>query len=176
VLGEAWRGAARGSQDAIYLIVGTGIGAGILSGGRLVRGAHELSGCAGWMPVAVGDEIEPLEKLTAGPAVGAAGAAAMGVTSATARDVVEVVRLAAYRLGLAVSSLISLFDPDVIVLGGGLGGSGETLLRPLRATATRYAQPLSAKLVRVTYSRLGPRAQLLGAAKCALDYLNEGLR
>ena len=45
VLGEAWRGAARGKSDVVALIVGTGIGAGILSGGRLVRGSHELSGC-----------------------------------------------------------------------------------------------------------------------------------
>src|SRR5271169_6850265 len=52
VLGEAWRGAARGKGDAIVLMLGTGIGAGILSGGNLVRGAHELSGCAGWMVVA----------------------------------------------------------------------------------------------------------------------------
>jgi glucokinase len=48
VLGEAWRGAARGKRDVVALIVGTGIGAGILSGGHIVRGAHELSGCAGW--------------------------------------------------------------------------------------------------------------------------------
>src|SRR5271157_3139415 len=74
VLGEAWRGAARGKNDAIVLMLGTGIGAGILSGGRLVRGAHELSGCAGWMVVA--DEYGPearragqLESLAAGPAI-----------------------------------------------------------------------------------------------------------
>ena len=51
VLGKTWRGAARGKSDVIVLMLGTGIGAGILSGGRLVRGAHELAGCAGWMVV-----------------------------------------------------------------------------------------------------------------------------
>ena len=187
VVGEAWRGAARGADDAIYLIVGTGIGAGILSGGRLVRGAHELSGCAGWMPVADGEGFAALERVAAGPAVGAEGAVAMRRPDATARDVLvaarqgdraarEVVQHAALRLGLAVSSLISLFDPEVIVLGGGLGNSGETLLRPLRRTAVRYAQPLSAKLVRITHSRLGGRAQLLGAAKCAFNYLQQGTK
>ncbi|MGC2139935.1 MAG: ROK family protein, partial [Candidatus Sulfotelmatobacter sp.] len=78
VLGEAWRGAARGRNDAIVLILGTGIGAGILSGGRLVRGAHELSGCAGWMvvtdePAPKGQRVGQLESLAAGPAI--AGAA-----------------------------------------------------------------------------------------------------
>src|SRR5438128_1816231 len=74
VLGEAWRGAARGKKDVVALIIGTGIGAGILSGGNLVRGAHELSGCAGWMVVT--DEtnehttrIGSLEALAAGPAL-----------------------------------------------------------------------------------------------------------
>src|SRR5215813_8422920 len=52
VLGECWLGAARGTSDAIVLMIGTGIGAGILSAGRLIRGAHELSGCAGWLTVA----------------------------------------------------------------------------------------------------------------------------
>src|SRR5262252_4845363 len=48
VLGECWLGAAHGKSDAIVLMIGTGIGAGILSGARILRGAHELSGCAGW--------------------------------------------------------------------------------------------------------------------------------
>src|SRR5262249_61488840 len=51
VLGECWHGAARGKSDAIVLMIGTGIGAGILSGGRIIRGAHALSGCAGWLTV-----------------------------------------------------------------------------------------------------------------------------
>ena len=74
VLGEAWRGAAQGRTDVIALIIGTGIGAGILSGGRILRGAHELSGCAGWLVVT--DETNEntsrggsLEALAAGPAV-----------------------------------------------------------------------------------------------------------
>lgn len=50
VLGETWLGAARGKSDAVVLLVGTGIGAGILTGGRLLRGAHELSGCRALKP------------------------------------------------------------------------------------------------------------------------------
>jgi len=49
ILGECWRGAAQGKSDAVVVMIGTGIGAGILSGGRILRGAHELSGCAGWL-------------------------------------------------------------------------------------------------------------------------------
>ncbi len=167
---------------AIYLIAGTGIGAGILSGGRLVRGAHELSGCAGWMVFHTGG-IAHLEQLAAGPAVGAVGSLALNRPGLTAREVVaaaragnraarEVVRRAATLLGLAVANLISLFDPEVIVLGGGLGASGETLLAPLRRTALEWAQPLAARQVRITASRLGGQAPLLGAARLAFDRLD----
>lgn len=187
VVGEVWRGAARGCADAIYLIVGTGIGAGILSGGRLVRGAHELSGCAGWMAFDVGGVgsgvVGNLEQMAAGPALGVAGSLALKRPGLTARDVVaaarqgnraarDVVRRAATALGLAVANLISLFDPEVVVLGGGLGSSGETLLAPLRRTALEWAQPLAARQVRITVSRLGGCAQLLGTARLALDRLN----
>jgi len=48
ILGEAWRGAARGASDAIFLAVGTGIGAGILSGGKVVRGHGDVAGAIGW--------------------------------------------------------------------------------------------------------------------------------
>src|SRR5215472_1532944 len=74
VLGESWRGAARGKNDAVVLMLGTGIGAGILCGGQLVRGAHELSGCAGWMVVADSADgnmpgMGQLEALAAGPGI-----------------------------------------------------------------------------------------------------------
>lgn len=189
VLGEAWRGAARGAQDAVYLIIGTGIGAGILSGGRLIRGAHELSGCAGWMVLSadplgakLGEKVlGVLETLTAGPAIGAAGAKALKKSKATARDVIaaarrghagalRVVRQAGFILGLAVANIISLFDPEVVVLGGGVGASGDVLLIPLRTAALQWAQPLAAKDVRIVPSRLGGRAPLLGAARLAFEH------
>lgn len=194
VLGETWRGAARGASDAIYLIVGTGIGAGIVSGGRLVRGADELSGCAGWLAFSdhrldsMGRDFRPrgvLESIAAGPAIAAAGAAALDRPAATTREVLaaarrghpgahRVVEQAALYLGLAVANLISLFNPQVVVLGGGVGASGETLLAPLRRTALRWAQPLAARRVKIVASRLGGRAPLLGMARIAWDSLGIG--
>lgn len=183
VLGEAWLGAARGAGDAIYLIVGTGIGAGILSGGRLVRGAHELSGCAGWMTVE--ERGAHLEDVAAGPAIAAAGAMMMHRDDVTARDVFAAARRgnrgarlviseAGRFLGFAVADLISLFDPEIIVLGGGIGEAGGTLLRTVQQTARRWAQPLAARQVRIVASRLRGRAPLLGAARLALDLTDHG--
>jgi len=157
VLGEAWRGAARGKKDVIALIVGTGIGAGILSGGNLVRGAHELSGCAGWM--VVGNETNDqtsrsgsLEALAAGPAL------------ARHKDFGRVGEL----LGLAVANLISLFDPEVIVLTGGVTNSADKFLDILVQNARRRAQPISAPQVQIVVSTLQSDANLLGVARLAL--------
>ena len=191
VLGEAWRGAARGKNDAIVLMLGTGIGAGILSGGRLVRGAHELSGCAGWMVVA--DEYGPearragqLESLAAGPAIASAAKKALtrGIGGLleeipaeriTAYEVAEAARrgdpvsievyLEAGRLlGYCVANLVSLFDPEIVVIGGGLVKASDLFLDALRKAMKERAQPIAGKQVRVVVSRLGGEANLLGVA------------
>jgi glucokinase len=184
VVGEAWKGAARGSGDVVFLIVGTGIGAGILSGGRLIRGHAELSGAIGWM--AVRDRYLPeyaavgcLEAHSAGPAIGIAAGARLG-RSLTAREVVRLansgnreamslIEDAGVTLGLALANLVSTLNPEVIVVGGGVAAAGEMLLRPARRTMLRWGQPLAARQVRVIRSRLGERAGLLGVAKLAFQ-------
>jgi len=187
ILGETWQGAAKGKQDAIVLMLGTGIGAGILSGGHLLRGAHELSGCAGWMVVS--DDVQNLESLAAGPAIARAAKAelARGISSlleeippaainafavaeaARRGDMVsiEVFLKAGRVLGLAVANLISLFDPEIIVIGGGLAAASDLFLDALRKSTIEHAQPIAAKQVRVVVSRLGPNANLFGAAHLA---------
>jgi glucokinase len=158
VLGEAWRGAGRGKKDVIALIVGAGIGAGILSNGCLLRGAHELSGSAGWMVVT--DEtnenstrIGSLEALAAGPAV------------ARHKDFGQVGQF----LGLAIANLISLFDPQVIVLTGTVTNSAEKFLDILVQNARRRAQPLSAQQVEIVVSTLQSDANLIGVGKLAFE-------
>jgi len=72
-------------------------------------------------------------------------------------------------LGYAVANLISLFDPEVVVLGGGLAGAADLYFDTLRRTALERCQPLAARRVQVRVSRLGNDANLLGAARLALD-------
>jgi glucokinase len=195
VLGEAWRGSARGKSDAIVLMLGTGIGAGILSGGRLVRGAHELSGCAGWMvvtdePALNGQLMGQLESLAAGPAIARAAQRELArgkggllkeipadridayeVAEAARRgDTVgiEVYLKAGRLLGYGVANLVSLFDPEIVVIGGGLAGASDLFLDTLRRAMKERAQPIAAKKVKVTVSRLGGEANLLGVAWAAM--------
>lgn len=183
VMGEAWRGAARGKQDVVVLITGTGIGAGILSGGRLLRGAHELSGCAGWMALsgkltAAFRKRGELESLGAGPAI--AHAAQRVGLDGTTEEIASSARLGNARarkiftgvghvLGLAVANLISLFDPEVVVLTGGLTGAADVYIEELERTARAHCQPLVAEVVKIRVSRLQARANLLGAAKMAWE-------
>jgi glucokinase len=176
VLGEAWRGAARGKRDVVVLIVGTGIGAGILSDGRLVRGAHELSGCAGWMVVT--EEVNEktrgsgsLESLAAGPALSADTAWLANKARNGDRDAQAAFKRAGSLLGSAVANLISLFDPETIVLTGGLTNAADLFLDELIRAARDRAQPLSAPKIDIVVSRLGLEANLLGAARLALSAL-----
>jgi glucokinase len=178
VLGEIWRGAAQGKNDAIVLMLGTGIGAGIWSGGRLVRGAHELSGCAGWMVVAdsYGTEarqVGQLESLAAGPAIARTGGTINAQNVAAAArcgdpTAIQIYFEAGRILGYAVANLVSLFDPQIVVIGGGLAKAADLFLDSLQKAAKERAQPIAAKQVRIVVSPLGPNANLLGVASLAL--------
>ena len=197
IVGESWRGAARGKSDAIVFMIGTGIGAGILSGGRVLRGAHELSGCAGWLTITeaknvASSGIGELEWLAAGPAIARAAQerlqageesslSQIDCSRITAHDVaaaarkadplaVEIFRRAGTLLGYGIANMINLLDPQVIILGGGLAAVSDLYIDSLRAAVLERAQPLSAAQVKVVVSRLGDRANLLGCARLAWDH------
>jgi glucokinase len=184
VTGETWQGAARGCSDVIFLAIGTGIGAGIISGGRLLRGSGELAGCLGWM--AVNSRFHPrykaigcLESHLAGPGI-AREASRIRKTATTTRELMDLARLGdpvakkvlaqtGEYLGLALANLVSTLNPEMIVLGGGVAAAGNLLLAPARDTMRQWAQPLAGKQVRIVRSRLGTRAALLGMARLAFD-------
>lgn len=183
LLGEHWLGAARGASDAVFLAVGTGIGAGILSGGRILRGAHGIAGAAGWMCLDGSWREEYAragcyEWLAAGPALARMAGEATGlaleaeavVASARAgeewacRLVDELARIH----GRAVANLVSLLDPEVVVLGGGLFSDAGLFLEGIEREIVRWAQPVAARALRVAASELGADAGLFGAARLAL--------
>jgi glucokinase len=196
VLGECWRGAARGKSDAIVLMIGTGIGAGILSGGRVLRGAHELSGCAGWLTVTRVETpgtagIGELESLAAGPAIARAAQQRLregengilsqfdpsGITAyevaAAARQgdrlALDVFTRAGALLGYGIANIVSLFDPQIVILGGGMAAVADLYLESLRTAMFERAQPLAARHVKVVVSKLGGKANLLGCARMAWE-------
>ena len=184
VVGEAWKGVARRCRDVIFVAVGTGIGAGILVDGQILRGHGELAGCIGWM--AVRDEFLPhyakmgcLESHAAGLGIAAAASrrlkrrvAAHDVTVLAVQGdkrAQEVLRQAGCYLGLALANLVSTLNPEMIVLGGGVAEAGELMFNAARQTMRRWAQPIAVKETRLVCSHLGDAASLLGVAKLAFD-------
>jgi glucokinase len=178
VTGERWLGAARGLKDVVFLAVGTGIGAGIISGGRLVRGAADISGAVGWFALnreyrEVYRELGCWEAEAAGPALArrmGASSAEEVVASARKRDAAakQAVEQSAMYLGMGIANIVSILNPEMIVLGGGLMQAADLFLEPIRRTVAQWAQPVAAKQVRIELTQLGEDAGLLGAARLAL--------
>ncbi len=188
VTGEAWLGIARGLSDVVFLAVGTGIGAGIMTDGRLLHGHDDLAGAVGWM--ALHPQFQELyarmgcfEAEASGNAVGRKGEKLPGRaarTAVTAREVIEdavsgqaparaLVDEVVIYLGMGVANLVSTLNPEMVVLGGGLFQGGTYLFGRVRDEFARWAQPFAARRVRVELSTLGERAGLVGAARLALD-------
>jgi predicted NBD/HSP70 family sugar kinase len=183
-VGEKWFGLARGVSTMVFIAIGAGIGMGVIIDDQLVRGAHGAAGEIGYLPL-VGDPFDPRHRLHGGleDEVGAAGIVAAwrerragdapelasphevfdlaGAGDPQARAVVENV---ASRLGAAIATVCAILDPELVVLGGGIGAS-PLLLRPVRGAAAALV-PITA---RIETSLLGDRAALQGAIAVALQ-------
>lgn len=190
ILGETWRGVAKGCRNAIFLAVGTGIGAGILIDGSILRGAHDIAGAIGWL--ALDRPFRPeyvqcgcFEYHASGEGLAKVAreiAARQGGQSRrwTAREVFaayesgdlvakEVLTQAVEFWGMAVANLVSLFNPEKIIFGGGVFGPATQFLEDIHAEARKWAQPISVKQVKLQASKLGGDAGLYGAGCLALQ-------
>ncbi|MFD8380619.1 ROK family protein [Streptomyces sp. NPDC059679] len=186
-LGEYAFGAGRGSRLFVYVLVGTGLGMGVVADGRLFTGAHGAAGEIGFLPLLPqlgGAERQGLEGAVAAEAVvraarelGMSGTRSEPLTAKAvfdaARDGVapalEAVRQEAERLAHVVAAVAAVLDPDLVVLGGGVGHSADLLLRTVELTLQRIG-PLRPK---VAASALGEDAVLLGAVATGLEAARE---
>ena len=182
-LAETVWGAGRGCSDLVYVKAATGIGAGLVLGGRLYRGATGAAGELGHLPV---DETGPICRCgNRGCLETLAGAEAVleplrrrRAEVRTLRDVIEragegdracarVIEDAGRALGRGVAGACNLLAPERVVVGGELSRAGELLLEPLRA-ALRRAAIGSMRDVPVVAGVLGERAEVLGAVALVL--------
>jgi glucokinase len=181
-LGE-WRfGAAKGSVNALYLTVSTGIGGGIVIGGRLYRGSHSLSGEIGHLvvvpegPVCSCGRRGCLEAVSSGPAIARAyNDLSLPLTGpATAADVFQqaasgdavaqhVIADAIHHLGVGIAGVINLLDPDMVVIGGGVSQAGSALFTPLQAEVVAASLYAPAVGIPVVPAALGEAVGILGA-------------
>ncbi len=194
-LGELRHGAGRGVANMVCLTLGTGVGLGVAVGGRMLRGPRGVWGILGGHftvdmngPRCSCGNVGCLESLIGAHAfVGyAAERLAAGAPSLLAPDALEpaaifaaaaagdalatrtVERFAAV-LACGVVSMIHAYDPDLVVLGGGLAGSSEQFLPWLRDYVPTHAWTQPRGRVRLAVSQLGDAAALVGAAELATD-------
>jgi predicted NBD/HSP70 family sugar kinase len=185
-IGEYQSGVARGVGTFVCLSVGTGIGMGIVVDGTLFRGSHGAAGEVGYLPFgwpADGLPDDAYAKPRQGMLEAAAAArsivqmaAANGLTNArTARDVfrlahdgderaLRAVREEAGRLAFVVASVAAVIDPELVVLGGGVGTNTDLLQGPMERMLGRTT-PL---VPRIVTTELGEDAVLAGAIATAL--------
>lgn len=189
-IGEGWLGGAVGATDFVCVAIGTGIGCGVVANGSLVRGLSRVAGAAGWFLMGANDAS--WEAMAAGPAIRTmarnkiAEGAVTALSDAPDPDAADVFAAArsgdlvatqildevAAIVGRGVSNLVSVLNPDIVVLGGSIGSQPE-LLPGIRAVIDTTAQPYAAAAVRVVNSPLGSRSVIFGAARSALDLLEK---
>ncbi len=195
ILGEVWKGAAKGCKDAIFLAVGTGIGAGILVNGEVLRGSNDIGGAIGWLAlnrpfhnkyiqcgcfeyhasgegiVKVAAELLYEDKVYNGILANKTNIIAHDVFEAQKNNDIIAVRtlnIAVEFWAMAAANLVSLFNPEKIIWGGGVFGPAVHFLDAIMDEARKWAQPISIKQVSFVASELGGDAGLYGAGYLAL--------
>jgi glucokinase len=185
------------AESLVMITVGTGVGGGIVIGGRIYRGVTGAAPELGHIIVAadLADGAPPraarqphhasLEYMAAGRALdrlgearglgdGTAVVAAARIGHPGAR---ECMRILGERLGVGIANVVNIFDPELVVIGGGVSVAGELLLAPAKESAGRFIIPGVGTQTRIELARYGPRAGVRGAALLAGQELErEGLR
>jgi predicted NBD/HSP70 family sugar kinase len=175
-------------DNFLFIKVATGVGAGIISSGKLQRGADGTAGDLGHVRVPRGDDVlcrcgnyGCLEALASGPAV-AQSLTLQGVTADGGGDVLRLVsegnvqaiqalRQAGRDLGDVLATAVNLLNPSVIVIGGSLGQAGEHLMAGVREVVYRRSLPLATTHLRIGLSMAGEQAAILGASQLVTQYV-----
>lgn len=192
-LGEFYFGAGRAVRNLVYLGIGTGVGGGVISGGRLIDGANGMGGelghvtvsiagprctcgsvgcieayCSGW---ALARDARAL--VVAGKGRGIHRAAGPGNVDARAigsaaqagdAEAIALIEQAGYALGAGIGAFINIFNPELVVLGGGVMRIGEQLLQSAERAARAFAFEALARHAPIIHSELGSRTGVFGAA------------
>ena len=179
VLGEHWKGAASDKSNLIYIAIGTGIGSGIILNGDLYRGSNYSAGEIGYVVTDrenVG-KIQPvfegygyLESVASGSSISYELSSRLGrdVTAKEAfelyeqgdADAVSVINFAIDHLAIGIANYVSLFDPEIIILGGGVSNSFPMIRESLVDIIKQYT-PRECEVIQTT---LGEEAGIIGAA------------
>jgi glucokinase len=197
VLGEWWRGAAQGTRHAIGFTLGTGVGGGIILDGRLYHGASDVAGEIGHITIdangrrcacgndgcleayASGTAIarRAIEALQAGAPSSLGALDPVRITAQTVYQAAsegdplarDVVRDTARYLGAGVATVVNIFNPEIVVICGGVTLAGEGLFGPLRQEVARRAFKPAVAVCRIVAGEVIHSAGVYGAARAFLE-------
>jgi len=186
-LAERAHGLGRNVHNFVFLSIGTGIGMALMVEGQLYRGAHGAAGEVAYMPIGTGDPRDPPNRRRgafeeAAAAVGIIRTARrLGMRPPLTPERIfvaarrgnavagRVVQAEAAMLGLAIATVTPVLDPEMVILGGGIGRNGDLLVEPIE----RELRQLLPFRPRVAVSALGEDAVLRGAVATALEIARE---
>jgi len=174
-------------EHLLFVKVATGIGAGIISGGRLHRGAVGAAGDLGHVAAPHAPEVlcscgnlGCLEAVASGPAISRA-LSEIGITATSNADIVDLVRggnipaahavrQAGRTIGEVLATCVSLLNPSVIVIGGSLAQAGESLIAGVREVVYGRSLPLATSNLQIVAATTGVQAGVIGAATMVIQH------
>ncbi len=175
-------------DDLLFVKVATGIGAGVISGGRLQRGAQGSAGDIGHVRVPFsrrtpphGDADADLEALASGPGI-VRGLREAGMQVASAPELLdllragnsqaaEAIRQAGRDLGEVLATCVNILNPSVVIIGGSVARAGEQLVAGVREVVYAQSTPLATRHLTITESRAGSAGGVIGAATMLIQHL-----
>ena len=185
-LAEAWVGAARGLRDVICVVLGTGVGGGIISGGHLIEGTHGFGGEIGHFPTHA-DLLMTGEKkwgshyetfASTGALVRRAlmsgkdwlnGKEIFEAAASGDAGALEILDGWTTEIAAGITGLVHIFDPEVVLIGGGVSAQNELLVKPVRDKVIETVTPDMAAELKLRAAELGNNAGMVGAVKYFID-------
>lgn len=195
ILGETWQGNAKGIRNLVYLHIGAGIYAGLLVDGHILRGADHIAGAAGW--TALSPSFHPEYRTTGFLEYHASGIGLVKIARdlinnapgyegvllekgehLNMQDIfnaykdrdsiaISILNQAIQFWGMAIANIISLLNPEKVIVGGSLFGPATQFIHRLREEMAKWTQPYCLKSVSLEPTTLGGSGSLIGAARMA---------
>jgi glucokinase len=178
-VGEYYLGVNMKYKNMLFIAIGTGIGCGIIIDGKLYRGSHNVAGAIGWTilgkegmncqyktcghleEIFSGSSFDKLAKKLFGEEINST--ILFELYRKKNKKAIEVLDNALLYLGMAIANIISFFDPEVVVIGGGVGENTDIIIPKIKQVVKKYSQPYIANKVKILPSSLKNKAGLYGA-------------
>ena len=181
LVGEAWKGAASGFDDVVLLTLGTGVGGGVMLSGALFTGHHGAAAEPGLITLfpegpacnsGNRGSLEQFASITGLQRLGADDPAALAAAASRGdQDALAIWDRYGELLGTGISSLVYVFTPQLVLLGGGLAGASAHFLPAVRREVMSRVQAISREGLQIKACALGNGAGRLGAARLAVQRL-----